>query len=328
MADSSDVQNALAALIAAVLYPAGTGGVGGWSAAGGYGVGMAYGGAALATSAAGLPVRIYRGWPVAQQLDPDLAAGAAHVTVSQPNGMGRLAGGNIGPDLTFPGAPPTITTTVSGNVVTLGGTATPGNLVGLIVDGAALSYQVQPGDALLMVATQLADLIPGSGPGTTTGLTLTGGTPLLDSAGYPLTLGDTVTVLPLAGGGVSITIGTTRPITARVASPGLTLRRPRQQTEQVTVTCWAPTPAARDAICKLFDAVLSDIRWLVLADQQARLVWAGTRSDDVSSKAALWRRDVFYRATYWTTRLRITPSMLFGQSVVTDATGTTFTSNS
>jgi len=131
MADSSDVQNALAALIAAVLYPAGTDGVGGWSEAGGYGVGMAYGGAALATSVAGLAVRVYRRRPVAQQLDPDLAAGIADVTVSQPNGMGRLARDNIGPDQTFPGAPPTITATVSDNVVTLCGTATPGSTSGL-----------------------------------------------------------------------------------------------------------------------------------------------------------------------------------------------------
>jgi hypothetical protein len=67
-----------------------------------------------------------------------------------------------------PGVQPTVIATVSGNVVTQGGAAMPGNLIGLIVDRAALSYQIQPGDSLMMVATQLADLIAGSGTGTTT----------------------------------------------------------------------------------------------------------------------------------------------------------------
>src|SRR5580658_3855671 len=50
-----------------------------------------------------------------------------------------------------PGVQPTVIATVSGNVVTQGGAAMPGNLIGLIVDRAALSYQIQPGDSLMMV---------------------------------------------------------------------------------------------------------------------------------------------------------------------------------
>ena len=59
MADISDVENALVAAISAALYPNGAGGA----------------------SAAGLPCRIYRGWPNGRALDDDLAGGVASVTI-------------------------------------------------------------------------------------------------------------------------------------------------------------------------------------------------------------------------------------------------------
>ena len=313
MADSSDVQIALAELIAATLYPVGTVGVGGYgvAAAGGWSVAAAYGNpTALQLSAAGIKVRIYRGWPVAQQLDPDLAAGIAHVTVFQQNGMGRLAGGSLDPAQTFTGPPPTITATASGNVVMLGGTPTAGNLIGMKIDGVPVVYEVQASDTLLSIASSIADLI--SSPD----LVDDSGNLLLNDDGGPFETGDVASIAPVSGG-VAITLSTSAPVVVRVGSPGYTLRRPRQQTEQHTITCWAPTPAARDAICKYLDAGLSDIHWLRLADQQARLVWAGTVTNDVTSKAALWRRDLSYRITYWTTQLRLDPTMLFG---VTDLT--------
>jgi hypothetical protein len=314
MADTSDVQNALVALCAAVLYPAGAAGQGGWDGGAGWGVGAAYGGAALGTSQAGLVVRVYRGWPVAQQLDPDLAAGIAHLTIYQPNGMGRVGQGYLERDLSIQGAPPTISATVAGNVVTLAGSPTPGNLVGLIVDDVPLVYQVQPGDTLSAIAATLASLIGGETLGTESGAVLT------DDSGNPLTIDDPVTVTPVPGG-MTLTIGTTRPIVARVGAQGQTIRRPRQQTERYQVTCWSPTPAARDAICSLLDGALSGISWLQLPDQQGRLLWGGTASDDVPSKSALWRRDLFYHVTYWTSHIQISPTILFGVGNVTGGFG-------
>lgn len=314
MADSSDVQIALTELIAGVLYPAGTLGMGGYgvAAAGGWSVAAAYGNpTALQVSAAGVKVRIYRGWPVAQQLDPDLGAGIAHVTVFQQSAMGRLADGALNSVKTFKGSPPTITATASGNVVTLGGTPTAGNLIGMKVDGVPVVYEVQASDTLLSIASAIAAMV--SSPN----LVDDSGNPMLDDEGAPVETGDVASIAPVSGG-VAITFSTSAPVVVRTGSPGYTLRRPRQQTEQHTITCWAPSPAARDAICKYLDAALSSTRWLVLPDQQARLVWAGTMTNDVTSKAALWRRDLSYRVTYWTTQLQIDPTMLFG---VTDLTG-------
>ncbi len=314
MADSSDVQIALAELIAGVLYPAGTVGMGGYGMAdaGGWSVAAAYGNpTALQVSAAGVKVRIYRGWPVAQQLDPDLAAGIAHVTVFQQNAMGRLAGGSLDSVRTFQGPAPTITATASGNAVTLSGTPTAGNLIGMKIDGVPVVYEVQPGDTLLSIASAIATLV--SNPI----IFDDSGNPLLADDGDPFEVGEVASIAPVSGG-VAITFSTSAPVVVRVGSPGYTLLRPRQQTEQHTITCWAPSPTARDAICKYLDAVMSNTRWLPLSDQQARLVWAGTMTNDVTSKAALWRRDLSYRVTYWTTLLQIDPTMLFG---VTDLTG-------
>jgi hypothetical protein len=310
MADISDVENGLAALVADVLYPAGAAGVGGYGSvqAGGWDVAAAYGNSiALLNSIAGLPVRIYRGWGNAQQIDRDMAAGIAHLTVFHGRNSGRLGDGSLDPDIGLQGPAPTIAAAVSGNLVTLTGTATAGNLVGLLVDGWPVVYAVQSGDNLMSIAVGLAAMISGGGIVTTQD-----GMPVTDNAGNPISLGETVAIALIAGG-VGMTISTTIPIIARVGSIGQTMRRTRQQVDRLMLTCWAPTPAARDAICSTVDGRLSDLRWMQLADQRARVLWAGSSSDDITSKAALWRRDINYLVTYWTTSTRAAPGMLFGQ---------------
>lgn len=59
MADQSDVAEALLGLATAAVYPGGP----------------------AAPSVAGVPVRLYRGWPDPETLAADLRAGAAHVSV-------------------------------------------------------------------------------------------------------------------------------------------------------------------------------------------------------------------------------------------------------
>jgi len=249
MADTSDVQDALAALVANILYPPGAMGAGGWSVAGGWAsCGVAWADRlASGTSAAGMPVRICRGWPVAQQLDPDLAAGIAHVTVYEDPGRNRLTGGYLDSRIPVPGAPPTIQASVSGQVVTLSGEATPGNMVGLLQAGQSASYVAQPDDTLLSVAQALAAQF---GLGT---VVLESGATVTDDAGNPLLLAESV-VAAANGSSATITFSNPAPITARVASQGSVIRRGRQQTQGYRLICWAPTPTVRDADCWLVDA--------------------------------------------------------------------------
>jgi hypothetical protein len=315
MADISDVEAGMASLVAEVLYPAGTGGSGGYGmgSAGGWDIAAAYGNpTALQVSAAGLPVRIYRGAATAQQLDKDTAAGIAHVTVFQGLGMIRLGAGDLDPDISIPGPAPTIDAAVAGNLVTLTGTATAGNLVGLMVDGLPYVYAVQASDNPASIAAALAGMISAGD------ITADDGSLLVDDGGNPWTLGDSVAIGSISGG-VTMTIGTTAPVIARTGSMGQSIRRTRQQTAVIKLICWAPTPQARDAICSVVDAKLSDLRWMQLADQKAYVKLAGTSSNDLTSKAALWRRDLDYHVTYQTTLITAAPPLLFGQLDLTSA---------
>jgi len=63
MSDISDVQSALVAMVAAAVYPSGTG----------------------AASMSGKDIVVYAGWPTSSRLDADLLVEKAHVTVFQTN---------------------------------------------------------------------------------------------------------------------------------------------------------------------------------------------------------------------------------------------------
>lgn len=110
MADLSDVENMLASLIGAAVYPNGTG----------------------QASAVGSTVSIYPGWPTASCLQDDLKAGASHITIFplrgavstyQVNGLPRVM------------TPPVrgISSTISGSAITFSGAPSSGEVVTLIL---------------------------------------------------------------------------------------------------------------------------------------------------------------------------------------------------
>ncbi len=249
MADTSDAQAALVLLVGGVLYPAGLAGAGGYDQAGGYDLGsLAYGELAnlVTSSVAGLPVRIYRGWPVAEQLDVDLDNGIAHVTVFEHAGMTRISGGSLDPDISIP-AVCTLSASVTGNVVTFSGSCAAGQLAGIEFGGASWYYPVQATDTPLLVAEALATVIGGGAWLLESGAAITDGTanPILLTGGAEASVG---------GGGTGVlTIDTTLPVAARTGQTGQSRRRPRQQEQGYCITCWAPDPASRDAICALLE---------------------------------------------------------------------------
>ena len=146
MADQSDVENALVALVANAVYPAGSD-------------------AASAVIGPNGPVvwRIYRGWPTSAVLDADLAQGIAHATVV--------------PDTTpirnttrFPRvwqvvAPvaASLSVTVEVGVAVFSGVCAVGQLAGIVVDGAIIPYAVQASDSPATVASNLATLLRAAG---------------------------------------------------------------------------------------------------------------------------------------------------------------------
>jgi hypothetical protein len=143
MADIADVLNALAALVAAALYPDGA-----FDAQ-----------AHPLASTAGPIVKIMRGTPFAKQLDEDLRAGIVNVTVNERSDLGRTTTRFLLDWSTTSIQPSTLKATIAQNSVTFTGSVTTGQGIMLLVDGQPYAYQCQVGDTLSSVASALVGLI-------------------------------------------------------------------------------------------------------------------------------------------------------------------------
>ncbi len=145
MCDLSDVETALATLIAGAIYPNGTG----------------------QASTIGVGCYIAPGWPNSTQLDAALVAGEVTVTVyAQPN-MEQVTTRypQNWEDQTLGTA--TLTATVAARTITIAGTVTAGQYVTLIVGNKAYSYAALVNDTLTTIATALTALVVVDWTGTT-----------------------------------------------------------------------------------------------------------------------------------------------------------------
>ncbi len=258
MPAQSDVETALAQLAAAALYPNGE------------------------TAAPAVPavVRIYRGWPNTAALNADLAAGRVNVTIFPVPEATTVTTRYLADWLPNP-IVPTLTVTVAGATATFAGSAAPGQLAGVLVEGVSYVHRTVAGDTPDLVAAILAAAIAPTRPATAAGAAIT---------------------LPGAPGLVART--------AADASAALELRRQRQR---FRITAWCPTPDLRDAAAAALDAAFAATPFLTLADgTPARLTYASTTTFDQRQDAALYRRDLLYAVEFPTTQVAIQPSMLFG----------------
>ncbi len=250
MADVIDVQNALTGLIAAALYPNGTG----------------------QASVSGGAIAVYAGWPPSNSgLDADLLAGKCHVTVF-PKGEERNTTRYSTDQQVIMPATPTLTATVAGQAVTIGGTVTVPQNVGLIINGKPYTYAVLVSDTLTTIAAALAALVVVDIAGTT-------------SAGAVITVG-----------------GTGRIAAARVGASATVAAEVRRQERVFQITVWADTPTHRDVIGAALDVALAQVHFLTLPDGfKARLVYKNSPVTDGLQKANLYRRDFNYSVEYATT---------------------------
>ena len=258
MPGQSDVETALTQLAAAALYPDGT----------------------AAAPAIPATVRVYRGWPNSAALDADLAAGIVNVTIFPVPGDTRVTT-RYAPDWVPDPVTPTLTVSVAGSMVTFAGSAGPGQLAGVLVDGVSYVHRTTVGDTPSLVAAVLATMI----------------NPIRSAIakGPTLNLAGTITLIAR---------------TAADAEAALELRR---QQQGFRMTAWCPTPGLRDATCDVLDIVFAAMPFLTLADGSvARLRYESTTTFDQRQDAALYRRDLVYTVEFATTQTAIQPSMLFG----------------
>ncbi len=134
MADLSDVEEALAGLVAGVLYPAGP----------------------QAPSILGCLCRVYRGWPEGTALDADLAAGHVNASILPDPRPHALTTRHAASETVVAAPAPSLTLAVQGRSATVGGIAAEGQVAGLLVDGMAVVHRTERGDTPEMVAAILA----------------------------------------------------------------------------------------------------------------------------------------------------------------------------
>jgi len=134
MADLSDVETTLAALVETLVYPAGTN----------------------APSINDALIRVYRGWPNQSALNADLAAGTINITLFPDARAARISTRYLDPPIALAPVIPTLGVSMSGQTATFTGSAGLGQLAGLLIDNTAFVHRTQSGDTPEAVAAALA----------------------------------------------------------------------------------------------------------------------------------------------------------------------------
>lgn len=285
MADVSDVEKALAALIATELFPGPGGGYGagaGYAQAGGYG--PLYAQNKMQGAVSGFSVQVARGWPLSNVLDTALRNKSALVTVFPLPNATRIVTRYARNWETVSQLTPTLTATASSNTVTFGGDAGVSQVVGIGYRNVGYSYRLTTTDTALTVAAAFASSIPGA---TASGAVLT-----LPGSGnaYALVVADSFAIMEL-----------------------------RRQEQRFRVTIWAPDPVSRDVLAGLIDPIFPASRSLLFPDGSVSgpINYHGSSSDDQTEKAGLYRRDLMLSVEYATVQRQVQPCMLFGIGTIT-----------
>ena len=242
MADVSEVSEFIAQRVAASLYPDGE----------------------SETSLAGVPVKIYPGWPVPDVLQRDIEADAAHVTVWALPGERKVSTGLGRPFRTVAKGKPSLQVNVNDSIITLSGEVTADTNVQIALGSKAYRFHFPAGSELNRVRERLSEVLPraSSVPGHIEVL----------SAGR---------------------------ITASVTTAGTVVRELRRQLKEFQVTVWAPTPVLRNRIGTLVDVTLSEQHHIDLSDHvPAQMLYARQSESDAGGNFHVYRRDLIFSVNF------------------------------
>lgn len=263
MADLSDVTAYLAQAAANAVYPNGTG----------------------SPSVAAMDCRIYEGWPVADQLDLDVAG---MMLTGSPPAKGTRPGGPVANvsvypmpgtgiavyqilDKTYTISPAVIDLTVTiddNGVITAEGQPATGEYLTLVIDDAVVCSQSGSNTAALLaaLAAQASTNYPGSSSTATT---------------LSVPFGHSMVVRQ---GGVAVL--------------GKVLHRQRHA---VMVTVWAPNRVVRNQLSAAIDNVIKQNNKVSMPDtSQAIVCFSRTLVSDEQQMQTIYRRDLVYDVEYAT----------------------------
>lgn len=247
MPDLSDVENVLVSVATQILYPNGT----------------------AADSATGDPIKVFRGWPIQTSLDADLKAGIVNVSVfpmDTEQNVTRYASEWI----EVPSHPITLTMTVAGSTVTVGGRPRCPLNAAVLVDRKAFVYPVQATDTPTSIATALAALIN--------------------------------IRMPASSNGPVITVPGASKLETRIGAVGSIVQEVKRQKKGFQITVWCNSPLVRDAVASVLDPGLADLTFLSLSDgTSGRIRYERSHTIDSAQRVGLYRRDLHYSVEYATT---------------------------
>ena len=256
MADQSDVETALETALIAALYPSG---------------------AFPAASIIGAPARVYRGWPLSDAMNTDMAAGTLNVTVFPLPTM-RNTTRTLLQTASVTYGKVTLTAALAGAVVTLGGTISAGQVIGVACLGFGYAYRLLGTETLTIIAAALAAEIPGA-----------------TSAGAVLTL------------------PSDRRISASVVADATVSMEYGRVEQQFQVTLWCSNPVMRDTACASILPQIVAMSWLALPNNESgRIRLVSSMTTDKAENAGQFRRDLRLSVDYPVTLVSTQPCVLFG----------------
>jgi hypothetical protein len=249
MADLSDVMTVLVNLAQTAVYPNGTN----------------------SPSVAGIDVRIFSGWPIPANLDSDLKAGKANVSV-YPTSMERnTTRFETNWQISTVNAS-TLTLTVSNsNILTVGGTVSVPQTCMVIVNGTGYAYAVQANDTLNTIASGISALIAGS-----------------------------------SATGAVVTIPSAHILTANLSVTGTSIKEVKRQERVFATTVWAPTDAIRTSLASAIDILFAATIRIILPDNfYAHIKYHASHQTDIVEKYVCYKRDLMYAIDYATTQTEL-----------------------
>ncbi|HEY1772430.1 MAG TPA: hypothetical protein VGH91_04480 [Gammaproteobacteria bacterium] len=237
----------------------------------------------------GKTISLGRGWPDPKTLDAVMAAGVgnAYVNIYPMPGMERNT-------TRFPKAwqqvsvtAATLTLTVSGRTVTVGGTPAVGQGAVVSVNTQPYGYALVGGDTLNSIAAALAALIPGA-----------------------------------SAVGAVVTVPGVSPLSAAVSVTGTAAMETRRQQRVFGVYVWAPDPVTRDTVAQAIDGAMAVIERFTLPDGfSARLIYHGTMETDELQARLIYKRSLMYSVEYATTTTQTTQTVGATSVGIASATG-------
>ena len=275
MSTSADVENAILTLLGAAFYDAEPTG--------------------LVNSAAGMPIKLHRGWPQMEELNADVRAqpARAHIAVNRYPGMAR----NVtrypdswsSPEVTVPA----VAGVVEGNRVTFSGTASGAQLVGIGIGDQGYAVSLAPGATAASAAAALASEINAYSDAVAT------------------TDGDTLVLEAPQGK----TLGT---VIARNACIVTAFREVARVQAGFLVSVFAGSIEDRDAIEAIALPALCAPTALSLSDGGFPLVPVRTIQNDLAENADVYRVDWVFSTEYGISQaMQAAGMMFFGMEVRT-----------